>query len=401
MERHVCLNNQGFPAPKGGRPPTGADPLRVGADVTPFPRSGLAPIQGLAARLPATRRRLPPVLIAAEQVTSLLVDLPVAGPRRRDALLSFAVEDRIAQPIDTVAVLRAPLNDPAAGPTRVLALAVSRRVVAAAAAEAPAGAVVLPEFFAISRPEAEAGAPVWSAWRDGGRVVVRVSDGTGFAVATDALASLWSAAGKPTLLSLGAALPAGLPARDLSQTPPPPDPRDLAFSLRPDPAGGTVPAALRPLRTAAVVVLVGLATHLALAVADLGALRRIAGDRRAVAQGRVDAVLPGVQVTPQAGPILSRLSPTAATTRGSDFLPLLADVSAALLAKAPSVTFRHLAFGADDGMLAVQLQGSGLDDLQATERVLKEAGFNVTSGTATAGDGGAEVDLRIARGGGG
>jgi len=51
--------------------------------------------------------------------------------------------------------------------------------------------------------------------------------------------------------------------------------------------------------------------------------------------------------------------------------------------------------------LVVLMQSPGLDDLQGIEQTLEASGFAVRSGAATAGDGGAEVEMRIARGDGG
>ena len=112
-----------------------------------------------------------------------------------------------------------------------MALVIDRATLAAAEATAPEGAAILPDFLAIPRPDAAADGPGWAVWRDGARCVVRVSDGTGFAVATEMLALVWRRGGQPPLTSLGAALPSGLPATDLSQTPPPPASADLAFSF--------------------------------------------------------------------------------------------------------------------------------------------------------------------------
>ena len=123
-------------------------------------------------------------------------------------------------------------TDPSAPPGAQLALVVSQAALAAAASAAPRNAPILPDFLALRRPEAPSGSAVWAVWREGARTVVRRSDGTGFAVATDALPALWARAGRPALLSLGAALPSGLPATDLSAAPPDPDPLDLAFSFR-------------------------------------------------------------------------------------------------------------------------------------------------------------------------
>ncbi len=376
--------------------------------VRPFPRpapaSGVAgPLAERVARATASRRgssRAAPHLIPSELVTALVVELPRAPARRRAAMLAFAVEERVGVPIEAVAVAEARLDDPEAPPGAHLALVISHAALATAAASAP-GAAILPDFLALRRPEAPPGGAAWAVWREGGRAVVRRSDGTGFAVATDALPVLWARAGRPALLSLGAALPAGLPATDLSASPPGPDPLDLAFSFQSAAGSEGARAALRPLATAAGLAGVALALHLALAGADAAALGRIAAAERAAAEAALAPVLPDVALGPDVEAVLARLAPTAPEARRSDFLPLLSEASAALAGTGEGVGFRRLGWGSEDGTLSLLVQGATLDDLQAAEAALREAGLVVTSGAASAGDGGAEVEMRVARGAGG
>jgi general secretion pathway protein L len=371
--------------------------------VRPFPRPAPAggvvgPLAERVARATRSRRgsaRPAPRLIPSELVTALAVELPRAPARRRAAMLAFAVEERVGVPIEAVVVAEARLDDPAALPGTHLALVISRAALAAAAAAAP-GAALLPDFLALRRPEAPPGGAAWAVWREGGRAVVRRSDGTGFAVATDALPALWVRAGRPALLSLGAALPTGLPATDLSAAPPGPNPSDLAFSFRGSAGSEGLGAALGPLATAAGIAGVALLFHLALAAADAAALGRIAAAERAAAEAAIAPVLPGVALGPDVDAVLARLAPTPPEARRSDFLPLLAEVSAALAGT--GVGFRRLGWGAEDGTLSLLVQGAALDDLQAAEAAIRDAGLAVTSGAASAGEGGAEVEMRVARG---
>ena len=378
--------------------------------VTPFPRP-LSPseeaqtgplAQRIAAALTSSRRgasQPAPVVLPSELVTALIVVLPRTSVRQRAALLTFAVEERVGVPIDSVLVEPARLDDPAAPPNCHLALVVSRSALAAAAATGSPGARILPDFLAVRRPDASPEAPVWAVWREGARSVVRRSDGTGFAVATDALPALWARAGRPTLLSLGAALPLGLPALDISQSPPAPDPLDLDFSFRRN-SGQAGPAARGLLATAAI-LLGALAVHVVLAAVDAVALGAIAAAERASAEAALAPVLPGVTLGPDPAPILARLSPAAAVEQRSDFLPLLSEASATIAETGRAVTFRRLGWGADDGTLSLLVQGAALDDLQAVEQALRGMGLDVTSGAASAGDGGAEVEMRLARRGAG
>lgn len=350
-------------------------------------RSGSTVLQDRLAQCLAAARTEPPFLLAAEQVVSHLVNLPPARARYRAAMLAFAAEDRIAENLDGTVVAPGPVTS--APGTPQLIFVVARRVIDSCPLSASR---VLPEYLLIRRPETG-----WAVWRDGDRCIVRVSDGTGFGVPTDAFSLVWGKAGRPALTSYGAPLPEGLAHADLSQSVPPPDPMELAWGLPRTQPGGAAQT-WRPFGLAVSLLAAGLITHLALLTVDVVALGRVAAGAREAAQAAISPVLPGVSLTPDVGPILSRLSVVTTGPGGSTALPLLADVAAALLAMDATATFRRLTWGATDDALVVLVQASGLDSLQAIERGLTEAGFTVTSGAASAGDGGAEAELRIIRG---
>ncbi len=195
-EKAKYLKNQGFSALEAQSEANVSGPEGVPKTaVTPFPRPSTADRRTAALTAHLGTMRLPrgmarPWLLPAEQTVALLVDLPASGRRRWDALLPFAIEERLGQPVEQVAVIRAPQTDPAAGPDRVLALVASREVLAGARLQAGPDVGILPEFMVLPRPEANLDGPVWSVWRDGERAVVRVSDGTGFGVAIDVLPDL-------------------------------------------------------------------------------------------------------------------------------------------------------------------------------------------------------------------
>jgi len=351
-----------------------------------------------AAQFCAGTRAGVPVLIPAEQVGAFVVALPKGSRSQHTRLLPYAVEDRIGQPIETMIVAPAPLAG--AGPGQILACVVSFGALATAieasrTGAAPAGA--LPEFLLIRRPVAPAQGMAWAVWRDGLRAIVRVSDGTGFGAGIDMLPLLWRRAGCPVLTSLGAALPSGLPATDLSMAPPDPDPADLAFRFVQARTAAQTAGLQRPLLAAAMMVVFGLAAHLALAAVDAMALGRIVATAQDNAQAALDRVMPGVQLTPDIAPILARLAPVPTQPRQGTFLPLIAEVSDTLAAQGPDVTLQRLGWRAEDGALRLVVMAAGLADLQALEQVLQSRGFLVQSGAATAGDGGATVDLTITR----
>ncbi len=334
-----------------------------------------------------------PVLVASELIAALVVDLPAASARQRDALLAYAVEDRVAQPIEVVAVAQGMLSG--AAPGQVLALVVARPTLAALVAAAPPGCAAMPEMLLIRRPAPPATGMAWAVWRDGMRAVVRASDGTGFAVSVDMLHAVWLRSGKPVLTSLGAALPTNLPAVDLSGAPPDPDPADLNFRFPVPRSPADRVAELRPLIRVAGIVLAGWTAVLGLALADTIALGRIAVTQRDQAQVALSGILPGFSLTDDVEQVLSRLAPTAAQPRQSAFLPLLAGVSAAMAEAGPGFSLRKLGWAEADNQLILTLQAAALADLQIIERHLADTGFSVSSGAAIAGDGGAEVDVII------
>lgn len=366
--------------------------------VTPFPRSGpgSAPLSERCAAAAAKMRRPIPVMIRSEVVTALCVDLPHATARQRRAMLTYAVEERLAAPIETLVVLPGPLQG--APKSSVLALAIDRAALAIAEATAPKGAAILPDFLAIPRPLAGASGPSWAVWRDGARCVVRVSDGTGFAVATEMLALVWRRAGQPPLTSFGAALPLGLPANDQSQTPPPPDHADLAFSFSNHARGDGAQDLRRRSLMAGGVLALGLALQLGLAGADAIALSQIVKDERRAAETALAQVLPDVVISDDLDPILTRLAPNVVRIERGDLLPLLSEVSETLIVADEATSFRRMSWSKADEELVVQVQASSLEDLQRVQRTLQAGGFAVTSGAANAGDGMAEVEMRISRG---
>lgn len=344
-----------------------------------------------AAKYAPMVRGAPPILIPAELVTSHIVTLPKSGARQKAALLTYAVEDRVAAQIDSVQVVQGPLRSETPG--EALALIVARDVYADYEAR---GVAVLPDIFLIPRPDPAPTGPAWSAWRDGDRVLVRASDGTGFGASVTLFAVLWDRAGRPPLTSLGDPLPDEISARDLSDAPPAPEPTDLAFSL--------VRSRRDRQNVRGLAVFVGSAVfaalilHVGLALADLYALNRIVERESNRAQAAIATPLPDVTLDRgNIDAILSRLAPVAVSQNGGAFLPLLSDVTLAMAGLPTPVSFRRLAWGAQEGSLVALIEGRGLDDLQQLQRLLEKEGFTVRSGAANANDGAAEVEMRISR----
>ncbi len=326
-------------------------------------------------------------LIAAEHVGSHVVSVPKSTARQRHSMITFAVEDRIAAPIETVKVVEGPALEDG----QTLAFVVEKSLFAQFDAVTTP---LLPEFLMISRPDGLAGQE-WSVWKQGTRAVVRCSDGTGFAVSEAMLPLVWMQAGQPKLISLGDPLGNELPAQDMSATPPDPDPSDLAFSfarLQRAGAGG-----FGYWRVAMATIAIAIVVQLGLAALNVVSLRKVAALERSKAQTAIAAQLPGVSLEGDVTPVLARLWPAPSGKSQGDFLPLLNDVAEVLSTDGLTVSFRRLAWGAQENALIVLVQSAGLGDLQSVQQTLETKGFVVRSGAANASDGGAEVEMRISR----
>ena len=354
-----------------------------------FPIDNSGAMTRRAAKYASMMRNGPPVLMPTELIASHVLTLPKAGSRQRAALLKYAVEDLVAVPIDTVGVMQAPLATSVPG--EILALVVARDVLAGFEQNT---SPVLPDFLLVPRPAKVSDTPAWAVWRDGARAIVRASDGTGFAAPADQMPMLWSQAGEPTLTSLGDTLTGNLPAVDLSDNPPPPDTIDMAFSFPRVQLDNE--NRLGILKFLSVALIAALAVHVGIAAFDLFSLRQLAEQERARAQAAIATPLPGISLEgSDVEAILARLAPTSATQTQGTFLPLLSDVATEIAQMATPVSFRRLAWSAEENSLVVLVQGSGLDDLQQLQQRLETAGFIVRTGAANASGGGAEVEMRI------
>ena len=303
----------------------------------------------------ATPRRRPyaanVTYVPSEEVLLLGVDLPLASAQKRLAALPFAIEDRIAVPLETVHVA---LGDEITPRRYLVGVASHARMAEWLAELGEAGrphAAMVPDVLALPLPASGE----WAIDLRGSRALVRAGDGTGLALSVTALASAWMAAGRPAFLSLGEAAPRG--AR-------PPRPGGSVILLRPtlDLRQGRyasrLPRLSVPWRRAAVVVAIGLRAHLAILIADTLALREIADARRNETRGLVAAAAPGRWAGDDIMTVAMDLLPRDGTDRPSRFMPLLGRLSASLGPLAPGVALRALRFDAAAGTLALDVEAA-------------------------------------------
>ncbi|SLN12984.1 GspL cytoplasmic actin-ATPase-like region [Roseivivax jejudonensis] len=334
-------------------------------------------------------------VVPAEHVTLLNVTLPLRSNRQRIAALPFAVEDRLAAPLEDLHVALCG-HGPDGG---IVAAALARDVMADAARDQP-DLAILPEQLALPVPPPIGdGPPAWLVFRHGARVVVRLADGTGFAARATALPELWLRAGRPVVKSLGEALPDGIDWTQGKDVPP--SQADLSVDMRQGafrPPSGWV----RPLRAVAAALPVVALLHLALAWADLQVLRGLALDARVETEAALAEKVPSATVFDDPGMLWSRLSARDDDGPGDGGpVPLLDRASGTLMSAELAVTVDRLVWSTAPDTLALSITAPTLDVLQQTEEALRLAGLAVTAGTATAGEAGAQSELTIRDGDGG
>lgn len=315
--------------------------------------------------------------LPSEQVLLLSIDLPPLSPGQRRAAVGFAVEDRVAQPLDTLRVVLGP--------------AIRGRHLVAVMAREQGGArrgqrlARLPDVLALPCPVSG-----WAIWASASRALVRLPDGAGFAAEPDQLAVLWHHAGRPDVTLYGGDVPDDVAVTARASLPP--FERSL---IRCDlDAASDAGRFLRLPRGALAVVCVlavaaclhlgliwaGLAGDRRNLVAREGALRLALTDAGQIDSGDLDADLS------------VRLAAAAPADRGG-FLPLMAASSAAL-AQVPGLSLKGLTWSGSD--LRLEVQAADLGGLQSAEAALTAAGIAVQVGSATSGDGAARVDMTLA-----
>lgn len=269
------------------------------------------------------------ILVPTESVLLLAVDLPLNSRAKRMEALPFAIEDRIADPIDAVHLaIGAEIAS-----KRYLVGVVRHEVMAAwidAAEAAGLGhAAIVPDALALPQPVEGA----WSVDLAENRAVVRSGDGTGFALNAAMLRPAWDAAGQPPATAYGAALPAEMMLEGATLQPealvrrlavPALNLRQGAYAARR--GGGS-----NTLRRIGWIVALGAAAHVGIALADTVMLRVIA-DRRAEDTRKLLAVMaPGAATGGDLAVTATNLLPSpGAGGVPQIFLPLLNRVATAL-----------------------------------------------------------------------
>lgn len=294
------------------------------------------------------------VLVPSEQVRLLAVELPLASRAKRLQALPFAVEDRIAEPVESVHLA---LGEEIA-PHRYLVGVVRHEVMAAWVDVADAAglgqAAMVPDALALPRPaEGE-----WTVDLARDRAVVRTGDGAGFAAPATMLHAAWEAAGRPSALAYGAPLPDEMMAGTAPSAPAALSQRLLAPSLdlRQGPYARRRGALPNMWRRLGWIVALGAAAHVVIATADTLMLQAIAARRAEETRALVASAAPGTDLNGDFAARAADLLPSGGSAAPDRFLPLLTRVSAALGPLAGALSVRAIGFQADT--LTFDLEGT-------------------------------------------
>ncbi|MEP9403260.1 type II secretion system protein GspL [Sphingomonas sp. VNH70] len=326
------------------------------------------------------------LLVPSEAVLLLIADLPLPSAAKRLAALPFAVEDRIADPLEAVHLALGQ----AVGDRRYLVAVVRHGVmaqwIAIAGAAGIGGARFVPDSLALSAP-----VEGWSVELTGARALVRAADGTGFALPAPMLVAAWEAAGRPPVQATGDPLPDAMAGQG-SAFPPAPlaervaaAPIDLRQGLHAR-RRGPLPSVARK-----VAMILGLAAlaHGVIAVADTLMLQRIAGRRQAALQQLVATTAPNV---PTGGDdFATRVADLLPRATGTNrFVPLLSRVGQALTPIGPVLVVRSMNF--EGNVLTIDAESPETGMADRIRAALTGAG--IAGEVATAPGGGLRITAR-------
>lgn len=296
------------------------------------------------------------LLVPSESVLLLTVELPLGTQAKRLAALPFAIEDRIADPLDAVHIALGAEVAPKRYLVAVVRHARMREWVEAAEAAGLGHAAMVPDALALPTPDHG-----WSAEASDGRVLVRGADGTGFAVPVTLAGQAWEAAGRPHIWNVGAA-----PIGELPQEPRPAGGGGLAerllkppVDLRQGPYARRAIGGSGWLKRLGWIAAAGVAAHTAIAAADTVMLRAIAERRADDTRAAVAQAAPGANLSGDLRASVADMLPPPGAA-GSRFVPLLTRTSNALAPLSSAVTARSMRFEGNALVMEIEPGEPGL-----------------------------------------
>jgi len=339
------------------------------------------------------------VLAPSEDVLTLAVDLPFATRAQRVAALPFALEDAVAEPLNTLHFALGTEVAPRRHIAGVVRHARMQTWIALLAGADLDPAILMPDALALPLPPVGA----WVVNAEGERVLVRTDNGAGFALPLSALEGAWAAAGQPRLIQMGDALPATF-AEAIEAEPARleiPGHADLALApldLRQGPYQATRATSASALRTLARVAGIGVIAHIGLLGLDTFLLHRMAEKKEAEARTALQAIAPATTPDEDVVAAADRIVPgTGSGVR--PFTRLLAQTSGALPG-AGAVAFNSATYA--PGSLDLGVVVSDAATLDRAVEALKASGLTASgapSGVdAAVATNGLNATLKIAAG---
>lgn len=347
------------------------------------------PVQGISFEfLLADSMRDDVVLVPAENIALHVLDLPIRSARQHREAVPYALEEILGGALEDVhfAIFEV-FSD-----SRLLVAVLDKALMDLEVLSAPDSLIVAEQMLIPSGSPTADSAVIWRTLRDGDRVLVRVSDGTGFAAHADSLAVIWNAAGKPLVEAYGTPLPDTITTVSQSagsiETVTSLGKYDLRQGAYQQSRGLT-----RPLRWLAAVFVCGMLTHLGLAVADVRAQRDIADRLQAAASIAIKERLPNANADDAPALLSRQLASVSSAQRGSNFLPLMDNISEIWLRDAVPIQVRQLNWSGN--VLRLVVETPDLEALQQAEASLAASGLQVSSGSAIADAGYARAELTV------
>lgn len=317
------------------------------------------------------------VIVPSEQVLISIVHLPLKARRERVTALPFALEDQVAEPLGS---LHFALGTEVSEQRHVCG-AVRHSVMADWMARLEANglldALVVPDALVLPAPKLGG----WSVQRSEERVLVRSSDGAGFACAISVLPTLWEAAGSPLCISYGEPLPENIPSEPAEMELEPLTSRivvpdlDLRQGLYARPRRNVS----KVTRKVAYILAAGALAHAAIAIADTIALKSIAADRRDAAQELVEKYVPGTVVSEEFAAEVQQLLETSRGLDRTPFIPLMNQIATTFGRAGPGVTLRTLSYDGGNGKLRMVVEAPDMSGLQRIQPALSAGGLDVAS----------------------
>ncbi|MGB3738707.1 MAG: type II secretion system protein GspL [Pontixanthobacter sp.] len=354
------------------------------------------------------------VLVHSENVLMLAVELPpIASAAKRRAALPFAIEDRVAQPLEKVHVALGAELSPNVFLVCVVRHDLMQRWIARLELADLHHASLVPDALALPRPTPGHWAvDLVGGVRDdmddadpAGRACIRAPDGTGFAMPAAMLEQAWTAAGEPRCIAFGDPLPphmqgafepaVGEPA-PLGEVPGASLPPGLLLQEQSLAQRLIVPAldlrqgiyaapraGFDPLRKRIATILgIGLVAHAAIAGANVMALSNIADEREAEVRLLAQNMQPPFTIDADLAVTAAAITPTASSSAPGQFLPLLTRAGTALGASVGVLTWQSVGFDAATQSLTLAVEAADLEALQAASAALEAGGLVVTPGAA-------------------